>query len=81
MLVPYRGFETRAQELREILIFAKEHGIDAEQIQLKKDGTIISKDNCEAGYILKEYKAGRECDPDIINDMCKSCLLYTSRCV
>ena len=72
VLVPYRGFETRAQELREILIFAKEHGIDAEQIQLKKDGTIISKDNCEAGYILKEYKAGRECDPDIINDMCKS---------
>ena len=30
VLVPYRGFETRAQELR-----------DAEQIQLKKDGTII----------------------------------------
>lgn len=72
VLVPYRGFETRAQELRNILIFAKEQGIDAEQIELKKDGTIISKDNCEAGYILKEYKAGRECDPDIINDMCKA---------
>ena len=34
---------------------------DVEQISQTKEQCIISRDNCEDAYILKDYRAGREC--------------------
>ena len=62
LLVPYRGHEQRACTLRDTLAFIQRNGMDVEQISQTKEQCIISRDNCEDAYILKDY----------------SCLLYTS---
>lgn len=43
--------------------------MDVEQISQTKEQCIISRDNCEDAYILKDYRAGRECSTDSIDDM------------
>ena len=43
--------------------------MDVEQISQTKEQCIISQDNCEDAYILKDYRAGRECSTDSIDDM------------
>ena len=70
MLVPYRGYEQRAGSLRDTLAFIQRNGMDVEQILQTKEQCIISRDNCEAAYILKDYRSGRECSAENIDDMC-----------
>lgn len=69
LLVPYRGHEQRACTLRDTLAFIQRNGMDVEQISQTKEQCIISRDNCEDAYILKDYRAGRECSTDSIDDM------------
>lgn len=69
MLVPYRGHEQRARTLRDTLAFIQRNGMDVEQILETKEQCIISRDNCEAAYILKDYRPGRECSAENIDDM------------
>ena len=64
LLVPYRGHEQRACTLRDTLAFIQRNGMDVEQISQTKEQCIISRDNCEDAYILKDYRAGRECSTD-----------------
>ena len=69
LLVPYRGHEQRACTLRDTLAFIQRNGMDVEQISQTKEQCIISRDNCEDAYILKDYRVGRECSTDSIDDM------------
>lgn len=69
LIVPYRGHEQRACTLRDTLAFIQRNGMDVEQISQTKEQCIISRDNCEDAYILKDYRAGRECSTDSIDDM------------
>lgn len=64
-----RGHEQRACTLRDTLAFIQRNGMDVEQISQTKEQCIISRDNCEDAYILKDYRAGRECSTDSIDDM------------
>ena len=57
LLVPYRGHEQRACTLRDTLAFIQRNGMDVEQISQTKEQCIISRDNCEDAYILKDYRA------------------------
>lgn len=62
LLVPYKGSEERARFLREIMMFVQAQGMPVEQILATKDGTVLSKDDSETNYILKDYVTGTECN-------------------
>lgn len=62
LLVPYKGSEERARLLQEIMAFVQEHGMPVEQILETVDGTVLSKDDSEMNYILKDYVEGTECN-------------------
>ena len=70
LLVPYRGHEERAKSLRNVLIYIQRNGMDVEQVALNGEGNVISQDNCETSYILKDYRQGRECSTQNMEDMC-----------
>lgn len=69
LLVPFKGQEKRAQQLAGILSYLQKNGMDVEQLMLTDNNAYISRDNCEATYILKDYRYGRECSPDSWEDM------------
>lgn len=60
---------SKGHALRDTLAFIQRNGMDVEQISQTKEQCIISRDNCEDAYILKDYRAGRECSTDSIDDM------------
>lgn len=62
LLVPYKGSEERAQLLREIMAFLQEQGMPVEQILATTEGTVLSKDDSETNYILKDCLEGTECN-------------------
>ena len=69
LLVPYKGSEERARFLREIMMFLQAQGMPAEQILETKEGTVLSKDDSETNYILKDYVVGTECNTKNLEEL------------
>lgn len=69
LLVPYKGSEERARFLREIMMFIQAQGMPVEQILETKDGTVLSKDDSETNYILKDYVIGTECNTKNLEEL------------
>lgn len=62
LLVPFRGSEERAGFIREALTYIRAEGMAVEQILQTLEGTVISQDDSEMKYILKDYYSGVECN-------------------
>lgn len=62
LLMPYKASEERAVFLRDILKFIQDKGMPVEQIVETKESGVLSKDDTETKYILKDYITGTECN-------------------
>lgn len=69
MLVPFKGSNERADTIRQVLIYIKENGMAVEQINQTKEGQVISYDDAETKYLLKDYYKGSECNPRELEDI------------
>lgn len=69
LLLPYRGSEERADFLRKILSYVREQGMPVEQLLTTGEGTVLSKDDSETRYILKDYIVGTECNTQNENEL------------
>lgn len=68
LLVPYNGSEERAVFLKKIMAFIQEEGMPVEQILETTEGTVLSKDDSETNYILKDYIVGEECNTKSVEE-------------
>lgn len=74
-LVPFKGSETRAETIRFVLMYMLENGMEVEQIDLTKDGKVISEDDMPIKYLLKNYQKGVECNPNDMEDIYEAAAL------
>ena len=71
ILWPYTKTEEKAKQQRELLIYLQNKGIICEQITPTSSGEILSVDNCDAHYILKDYIPQKECDIESVGEICE----------
>lgn len=69
LLVPFKGSSERVDTIRRVLQFVNESGMPVEQICLTREGEVLSTDDAEIRYLLKDFKKGVECNPQNIEDV------------
>ncbi len=71
VLCPYGRTEESAARQDGLLKYLKEQGIPCEQIIATDSGQILSADNLEAHYILKDFFPQKECETDDVKSVCE----------
>lgn len=69
ILMPFRGCESRAAFLAEILAYLSENGLMVEQYIPTSEGSFLAEDESGEKFLLKDMVAGNECNTKSREDL------------
>lgn len=62
VLLPFKGSKERAEFIEVVLQYLKSQGMDVEQLYRTTENELLSSDELEGKYLLKDLRRGTECN-------------------